>query len=104
VRRLLGGEPVPVAVRFHLAPGAVVSLTEDGSGALIRIAGARPRDAVAWSFRASLPPGFRLMIEPSVTVDWQGEVRPTRQLVLVGAMPRATLPGLAWAFRRQTRG
>ncbi len=104
VRRLLGGEPVPVAVRFHLAPGAVVSLTEDGSGALIRIAGARPRDAIAWSFRASLPPGFRVAIEDSIVVDWQGEVRPTRQLVLAGALARATLPPLAWAFRRQTRG
>ncbi len=98
-----GGEPVPVAVRFHLAAGAVVSLTEDASGALIRIAGARPRDAVAWSFRASLPPAFRLAIEPSVTVDWQGEVKPTRQLVILGMAGRAAPPALAWAFRRQSR-
>ncbi|WP_448582140.1 heparinase II/III family protein [Thermaurantiacus sp.] len=103
VRRLIGGEAVPVAVRFHLAPGAVASLTEDGSGALIRIAGARPRDAVAWSFRARLPPGFRLSIDESVTVDWQGEVRATRQLVLLGAVSRAEPPALAWALRRQSR-
>lgn len=103
MRRLIAGHPVPVAARFHLAPGAVVSLTEDGSGALVRIAGARPRDALAWSFRASLPAGFRLAIEESVTVDWQGEVRPTRQLVLTGPASRAAPPALAWAFRRQTR-
>lgn len=104
VRRLVGGEPVPVAVRFHLAPGAVVSLTEDGRGALIRIAGARPKDTIAWAFRASLPPGARLSIEPSVSVDWKGEVRPTRQLLLAGMAGRATPWSVGWAFRRQGRG
>ncbi len=104
LRRIGAGEPLPLAIRFHLAPGTVVSLTGAGDGALVRLAGARPREAAAWALRCRLPEGFHLRIEPSIAVDWQGEVRPTNQLVIAGSVTRVHLPAIPWAFRRQSRG
>ncbi|MFQ3665861.1 MAG: heparinase II/III-family protein, partial [Sphingomonadaceae bacterium] len=103
VRRLTRGGDVPVAIRFHLGPGAVLSPTGDGRGALIRMAGARPKDAVAWSFRAQLGEGGRLLIEPSLCITADGEAKATQQIVLSGRAKSGAPLAIAWAFARQTR-
>ena len=71
-------EPVPFAVRFHLAPAVEVTSTADGQGALLRQRGS------VWQFRCR---GGRLSVEDSLWID--GEARPhaTLQLVIAGETP-----------------
>lgn len=72
------GEPVDVAIRFHLAPEVDVSATADGSGALLRIAG-----GALWRFRAT---GGEVGIEDSLWIDSRGRPQATRQLVVTGSV------------------
>lgn len=103
-RRLNAHEALVARVRFHIAPGAVLSLTSDGEGALLRLPAARPRDQLAWSFRAALPKGAALAIEPSLVVGYDGALKPCQQLVVTAPVPQGRPLNLAWAFRRQSRG
>lgn len=100
LRRLGKSMTEPIAIRFHIAPGATLAPANEGQGIFIRLGPART--PVAWSFRANLPPGARLAVEPSLVVGFDGSARPAEQIVLhadtVGAKA-----GIGWAFRRQTR-
>jgi uncharacterized heparinase superfamily protein len=85
------GEPLPFAVRFHLAPNVEAATTADGQGALLRI-----RGSTVWQFRAR---GGQLAIEDSIWID--GEARPhaSLQLVVSGDTPPDGHT-VAWIFRR----
>lgn len=85
------GEPVPFAVRFHLAPAVEAASTADGQGALLRV-----RGATVWQFRCR---GGRLTIEESLWVDGDGMPHATAQLVVVGETPPAGMT-IGWVFRR----
>jgi uncharacterized heparinase superfamily protein len=71
-------EPVPFAVRFHLAPAVEVTSTADGQGALLRQRGS------VWQFRCR---GGRLSAEDSLWVDGEARPRATYQLVITGESP-----------------
>ena len=72
--RLTGGRSKPFAVRFHLHPSTNVSLIQEGSAALLRLA-----DGSGWIFIAK---GGRLSIESSIYLGVRGEARRTEQLVI----------------------
>ena len=103
-RRLTAADPLTARLRFHLVPGATVSLTSDGEGALIRLPAARPRDQLAWGFRAGLPARAALALEPSLVVGHDGTLMPCQQLVVTAEAPPGQPLNLSWAFRRQGRG
>jgi uncharacterized heparinase superfamily protein len=85
------GEPVPFAVRFHLAPAVEAASTADGQGALLRV-----RGATVWQFRCR---GGRLAIEESLWVDGDGVAHATSQLVVAGDTPPEGMT-IGWVFRR----
>lgn len=79
------------AIRFHLAPQVEVAPTQDGQGAILRLANGH-----LWQFRAT---GGALALEESVWIDAQGRPVPTGQLVVSGETP----PGganVSWVFHR----
>src|SRR3546814_137779 len=84
-------DPIPFAVRFHLAPAVEVTTTADGQGALLRI-----RGGSAWQFRCR---GGRLGTEESLWVD--GEARPhaTLQIDISGETPPEGMT-ISWMFKR----
>jgi uncharacterized heparinase superfamily protein len=84
-------EPVPFAVRFHLAPQVEVTTTADGQGALLRL-----RGGAVWQFRCR---GGALGVEDSLWVD--GEARPhaTMQLVIAGESPPDGMT-ISWELKR----
>jgi len=83
-------EPVPFAVRFHLAPAVEVTSTADGQGALLRLKGS------VWQFRCR---GGRLSVEDSLWID--GEARPhaSQQLVVDGETPPEGMT-ISWELKR----
>ncbi len=87
------GESVPLAIRFHLAPGVEATATADGMGAILRSKG-----APAWHFRCR---GAMVALEESVAVGGKGELLATSQIVLVGEI--SALGGsIAWQLRRSS--
>lgn len=94
--RLGGAAGLPVAVRFHLAPGCEAAPTQDGQGVFVRT----PWQS-AWILRASFlsAPG-RVLIEPSVHVDCEGSVRPTVQVHLATRTARGGEARVGWTLRR----
>jgi uncharacterized heparinase superfamily protein len=100
LRRLNAPAAEPVAIRFHIAAGATTVPAADGQGLFIRLGTAKA--PVAWSFRANLPPGARLAVEPSLSVGWDGQVRATEQIV-IHADTAVLRGGIGWALRRQSR-
>ena len=100
--RRLKPATVPLTLRFHLAPGLTVQLTGDGQGALVRLP-ARGREAAAWSFRAALPPGARLALEPSLSLAPEGAPRNCQQLVIAGEAREGEALTVSWALKRQAR-
>jgi uncharacterized heparinase superfamily protein len=83
-------DPVPYAVRFHLAPAVEVTSTADGQGALLRLKGA------VWQFRCR---GGQLSAEDSLWID--GEARPhgTLQLIISGEAPAGGMT-ISWELKR----
>lgn len=84
-------DPVPFAIRFHLAPDVEIAPTADGQAAFLRLPG-----QLLWQFRAK---GAALTIEESLWINAFGRPIATRQLVLTGEAP----PGgasISWAFHR----
>ncbi|HST37336.1 MAG TPA: heparinase II/III family protein [Allosphingosinicella sp.] len=83
-------EPLPFAVRFHLAPAVEVTKTADGQGALLRLRGA------VWQFRCR---GGHLEVEDSLWID--GEARPhgALQLVIDGETPPEGMT-ISWELKR----
>lgn len=84
-------EPIPFAVRFHLAPGVEVTSTADGQGALLRL-----RGAPAWQFRCR---GGILTIEDSLWIDGAGTRHATQQLSISGETPPGGM-SISWLLRR----
>ena len=78
-RKRRRAEPIPVAVRFHLAPGVEVTTTADGQGALLRI-----RGGAVWQFRCR---GGRLEVEDSLWVNGLARPEPTMLLAIGGETP-----------------
>jgi len=85
------GEPVPFALRFHLAPAVEAASTADGQGALLRV-----RGATVWQFRCR---GGRLTIEESLWIDGDGVPHASAQLVVTGETPADGMT-IGWVFRR----
>ncbi|WP_324805961.1 heparinase II/III family protein [Sphingomonas sp. LY29] len=86
-------EAVPVAIRFHLAPGVEATVTADAMGAILRSPGAPP-----WNFRCR---GAMLTVEESIAIDGAGQARATQQLVIVGEV--SGVGGeIAWQLRRSS--
>jgi uncharacterized heparinase superfamily protein len=79
------------AIRFHLAPGVDATITADGQGALLRIAG-----GPAWQFRCR---GGGLAIEESVWIDPGGRARKTLQLEVTGQAAGGGAE-VGWVLRR----
>ncbi|MFC7499339.1 heparinase II/III family protein [Enterovirga sp. GCM10030262] len=84
-------EPVPFAVRFHLAPGVEVTTTADGQGALLRIKG-----GAVWRFRCR---GGRLGTEDSLWIDGEAKPHASLQLVVAGETPGDGMT-ISWTFKR----
>ena len=78
-RKRRRAEPIPVAVRFHLAPGVEVTTTADGQGALLRI-----RGGAVWRFRCR---GGRLEVEDSLWANGLARPEPTMLLAVGGETP-----------------
>ena len=85
------GEPVPFAVRFHLAPAIEVTATADGQGALLRI-----RGGAVWKFRCR---GGQLAVEDSLWIDGNARPQPTLQLVVAGETPPEGMT-ISWELKR----
>jgi uncharacterized heparinase superfamily protein len=85
------GEPLPFAVRFHLAPNVEAATTADGQGALLRI-----RGSTVWQFRCR---GGQLSIEDSIWIDGEARMHGSQQLVVTGDTPPDGHT-VAWIFRR----
>lgn len=94
--KLVSTSWIPVAVRFHLAPGCEAVLTQDRQGVFVRT-----QAGGAWSFRASFPtrPG-RVVVEPSVHVPADGEVREIQQILLETETGPEDETRIGWSFRR----
>lgn len=72
------------AIRFHLAPGVEVRLSEDGRGAGLVLS-----DGTHWQFRiGGDEKEIGLELDESLWVDGDGRPRPTRQLVVSGMTSR----------------
>ncbi|MDP8913169.1 MAG: heparinase II/III family protein [Pseudomonadota bacterium] len=84
-------DPVPFAVRFHLAPAVEVTSTADGQGALLRI-----RGGSVWQFRCR---GGMLGIEDSLWVDGESHPNGSLQLVITGETPPDGMT-ISWVLKR----
>lgn len=84
-------DAIPFAIRFHLGRGVEATITADGLGALLRIAG-----GPAWQFRCR---GAGLGLEESVWIDGAGVPHATSQLVVVGETPAGGAQ-ISWLFKR----
>ena len=77
---------IAYAIRFHLAPGIDIGLSDDGRGAGLALP-----DGSYWQFRLGgdgAAEHGELAIEDSLWVDGQGRPRQTRQLVIQGMTSR----------------
>lgn len=84
-------EPVPFAVRFHLAPAVEVTTTADRRGALLRL-----RGSSVWHFRCR---GGTLSVEDSLWIDGYARPHATFQLVIAGEAPAAGMT-ISWELVR----
>jgi uncharacterized heparinase superfamily protein len=84
-------EPIPFAVRFHLAPAVEVTATADGQGALLRV-----RGGAVWKFRCR---GGQLGVEDSLWIDGQARPHATLQLVVAGETPAEGMT-ISWELKR----
>jgi uncharacterized heparinase superfamily protein len=100
-----GKAPLPVAIRFHLGPGALATPTQDGKGVLILLPSqARGQPDLAWAFRASFnhAPGL-LGLEPSLMVDSEGATHEIQQILLTSLVEPGATADISWTFKRQAR-
>ena len=84
-------DAIPFAIRFHLGAKVEATITADGLGALLRVAG-----GPAWQFRCR---GAGLSVEESVWIDGAGAPHATAQLVVVGETPAGGAQ-ISWLFKR----
>lgn len=90
-KRRRRADPVPFAVRFHLAPAVEVTATADGQGALLRI-----RGGAVWQFRCR---GGQLMVEDSLWIDGHTRPQPTLMLAIAGETPADGMT-ISWEMKR----
>jgi uncharacterized heparinase superfamily protein len=81
----------PYDIRFHLAPGAEPMFTQDGQGAILRLA-----QGAAWMFRVE---GASLTFGDSLWLGPDERAHPTRQLIASGTVP-ADGGVIKWSFKR----
>ena len=82
-------------VRFHLGAGVSATPTADGMGALMKTGAGR-----IWAFKARVTAGSgRLLIEPSLWVDADGNIHRTQQLVVSGSTDKCAAD-IQWSFTR----
>lgn len=84
-------DALPFAIRFHLGRGVEPTMTADGMGATLRVAG-----GADWHFRCR---GAGLALEESVWIDGAGVPHAGAQLVVTGETP-ATGAQISWLFKR----
>lgn len=85
-------KPAMIAVRFHLHPKALVSLTQDGQAALVRLGG-----GAGWRFVQS---GGHLALEDSLYAGTGTRARKTTQIVIHAAQHTDTAQ-IKWALQRE---
>ncbi len=83
---------VTVAIRFHIHPRVLVSLVQEGQGALLRLPG-----GTGWSFQQS---GGTLALEDSIYLGEGSRPRKTKQLVIYGAIKNSESK-IKWALQRE---
>lgn len=83
---------VGYAIRFHLAPGIEVGLSDDGQGAGLALP-----DGSYWHFRAG--GDVQVSIEESLWADGQGRPQPIQQLVISGMVSRGG-GNFAWLLKK----
>ena len=90
-----GSAEAAFAIRFHLHPTVQVSLIQDGTAALLRLAG-----GTGFRLRAQ---GAQMSLAESVYLG-SGEIKKTRQIVLAGKVGTgAEGATVKWAIRREGR-
>lgn len=72
------------AIRFHMAPGVELRLSEDKKGAGLSL-----RDGTFWQFRVAGDFAGELAVEESLWVDGNGRPQPIQQLVIQGMTSRS---------------
>jgi uncharacterized heparinase superfamily protein len=82
---------LPVAVRFHLAPGVVAIPLQGNSGAALKLPNGN-----AWMFRCK---GADMQLEESIAIE-DGKPRRTHQLVLRADISAAQGASINWLFQR----
>ncbi|MET0180125.1 MAG: heparinase II/III family protein [Novosphingobium sp.] len=86
---------VGLAIRFHLAPGVVPELAEDGQSVALALP-----DGSRWRFVATPgEDGVAVTVDDSLWVDGHGRPRPTRQIVIQGPVSRGG-GAFAWLLER----
>jgi uncharacterized heparinase superfamily protein len=91
--KLTGRAGVSFDVRFHLHPGIVATLVEDGGAILLRL----PSGAI-WRMRAT---GAQMSLGESIYLG-TGELQKTQQVVLSG-ISGPSGAAVRWALRREGR-
>jgi uncharacterized heparinase superfamily protein len=84
---------LPVAVRFHLAPGVRASRVEGGDAIVILLP-----NREAWQFRAEVDPA----LEESIFFSGSEGLRRTEQIVL--SLDACATDRVKWSFERLSRG
>ncbi len=85
---------IEVAVRFHLHPRVLVSLTQGGNEALLRLPG-----GTGWRFFHN---NGTLALEDSVYSGESGKHKKTQQLVIYGVM-ESDFAQIKWSLQKETR-
>jgi uncharacterized heparinase superfamily protein len=85
-------KPQEFAIRFHLHPRILASLTLDGAAALLRVP-----SGIGWRFQQE---GGRLALEDSIFLGEGCKPRKTRQLVIYGQTDK-TGAQVKWALHRE---
>jgi uncharacterized heparinase superfamily protein len=89
--RKTGSPDIPVAVRFHLAPGITAIPLQGNSGAALKLPNGN-----AWMFRCK---GADMQLEESIAIE-DGKPRRAHQLVLRANIPVADGGAINWLFQR----
>ena len=89
-----GGAGCRFALRFHLHPAVLASLTTSGDSVLLRLA-----KGGGWRLRAQ---GAGLALEESIYFGQAGEPRKTAQVVLAGRI-RGAETTVKWALQRESK-
>lgn len=87
----IADEGLTFAVRFHLHPTVKASMVQSGDSAILRLPSGK-----GWRMRAA---GGAMNIVESVYLGFDGQVRRTEQIVLIGPLPPEGV-GIKWAFSR----